>query len=234
MTNNARKEVEKTFSFYRRATIAEGYVCRYSAEREGPREIDSWRVRRVPGRTPEKERSVRSRRSTVQITVPGNRQMPEKKKEQRSERSRSKREENWRNEKVDLISKDTRTRTMKRVREEDIRRGSQVKRKAGAGKGKARKRVDRKQTPESSSSSSSSSASSSEGSSSEDSSSEEEEIKEKTPEKKSAKKRLTVKRSVTMGVLMDIIEEAKKEEKRLSKREILKLCRDPIKKKKSD
>ena len=233
MTNNTRKEAEKTFSFYRRSTIAEGYVCRYSTGKEGLKEIDSWRVRRIPGRIPERERSVRSVREDVRITVPGNRRVPEDKREKRCEKSRSRKEDSWRDEEVSLMSDETKKRRMKRVREEDISKGSQVKRKVGASKRVARKRVDRKRTPEVSSSSSSS-ESSSEDSSSEDSSSEEENIGRKTPAKKSAKKELVVKGSVTMGVLMDIIEEAKKKKKRMSKREILRLCRGPVKKKKSD
>ena len=220
-----RKKVEKTFTFYHRWSIASGHVKRFSARAGEVKEVASWKTGRVryPGRNPEPSRTVR-----LSVEVPGDRKAPERRRSETKSKNedckpRPKPQQFDRSERVIVTEKSQKPRTMKRVEMDEIKKGSQVKRKRGCTKGTARKRTDRKKTPEPVSSSSESS--SSESSSDSSSESEEEDVE---PGK------LVPLGAVTMGVLEDIIKEARAADKKPSTDDLRRIIKQRREKKKWD
>ena len=215
---------------------------RFSARAGEVKEVASWKTGRVrhPGRNPEPSRTVR-----LSVEVPGDRKAPERRRsetksrnddrrapERRRSETKSKNEDCKprpkpqqfdRSERVIVTEKSQKPRTMKRVEMNEIKKGSQVKRKRGCTKGTARKRTDRKKTPEPVSSSSESS--SSESSSDSSSESEEEDVE---PGK------LVPLGAVTMGVLEDIIKEARAADKKPSTDDLRRIIKQRREKKKWD
>ena len=226
MTETARKKVEKTFSFYQRWSIASGHVKRFSARAGEVRELSSWKTGKThhPGRNPEPARTVR-----LSVKVPGDRKAPEKRRPEtksrcKDEKRRPKPQLFNRSEQVIVTDESQKPRRMKRVELENIKRGSQVKRKRGCIQGSTRKKTDRKRTPEPAPSSSDSSSSDS----SSDSSSSESETEAEEPNK------LIPLGAVTMGVLEDIIREARAADKKPSRRDLRRIIKERKEKKKWD